>query len=75
MNKMDDSASIMTCMSLNKIEEFMEDNYDGLLKVYIEQKKHTNKLGVLLTILDKEKSQNTSYYPISSDMFTDMFTD
>ena len=43
---------------MNRIERFLEQNYDGLLKVYIiERQKHNNDLGVLLTILDNEKDE------------------
>ena len=57
---------------MNKIEQFFEQNYDGLLKVYItERQKHNNDLGVILTILDNENTQNTGYYPLSSDILSD----
>jgi hypothetical protein len=57
---------------MNRIERFLEQNYDGLLKVYIiERQKHNNDLGVLLTILDNENKQNTGYYPLSSDILSE----
>ena len=56
---------------MNKIQRFLEQNYDGLLKVYIiERQKHT-ELGVLLTILDCTNTQNTGYYPLSSNILSD----
>ena len=54
------------------VQKFWENNSDGLLKVYIiERKKHNNELGVLLSIIDSETSENTMYLTLSNKMLSD----
>jgi len=66
------SESIESIESIETINNFFQQNKDGLLQTYIiERQKNNNELGVILSIINSENKQNTMFLPISSKLLTE----
>ena len=71
----------MSSESIETINNFFEQNKDGLLQTYIiERQKNNNELGVILSIINSNNSdnsdnsdnkQNTIFLPITSKLLTE----
>ena len=66
------SESIESIESIETINNFFQQNKDGLWQTYIiERQKNNNELGVILSIINSENKQNTMFLPISSKLLTE----
>ena len=58
--------------SIETINNFFQQNKDGLLQTYIiERQKNNNELGVILSIINSNNEKNTMFLPISSNLLTE----